>query len=130
MDKYYRCVFSNLYISTKIFTHVHQIQLNDYSLKYNDIVDAGWMYRNGHIELLKEKINNTNIKLYVCNKELFSLIANAETCLFIALFERTKNSALGDLDNKSAYDDFLSNIHNKEVLMYLHKEGHLRSFNS
>ncbi|KAF2074116.1 hypothetical protein CYY_004558 [Polysphondylium violaceum] len=126
MDKLYRCVFSNLYISTKIFTHVHQIQLNDYSLKYDVIVDAGWMYRNGHIKLLKEKINNTNIKLYVCNKELFSLIANADTCLFIVLFERTKDSALDYLDSKSAYDDFLSNIRNKEVLVYLHKEGHLK----
>ncbi|KAF2068400.1 hypothetical protein CYY_010274 [Polysphondylium violaceum] len=89
----YRSVFSNVYLSNKIFATVHQIQRYHNSLGYDDIVDIGWMYSHKHIGLLKEKINR-NIQLHVRDQSILAEIANTHPDLFIQLIESDRYSSL------------------------------------
>ncbi|KAF2070207.1 hypothetical protein CYY_008468 [Polysphondylium violaceum] len=117
----YTQVFSNKYLATKIFNAIHQIQINDFSYKYDDIIDIGWMIKYGHKGLLKEKLKNSNT-IHVDTIDLFSVVANYDTQLFIKLFQERKESALPEyLEN---LETIVENISNVEVLSYLFENGH------
>ncbi|KAF2068831.1 hypothetical protein CYY_009847 [Polysphondylium violaceum] len=113
----YQSVFKNVYLSTKIFATVHQIQRYHNSLRYDDIVDIGWMYDNKHISLLREKIKR-KIQLHVDRHDLFLKVASTHTDIFIQLFESNRYSLLVHVS------DFIDNIKNIEVLKYLVEKGH------
>ncbi|KAF2078122.1 hypothetical protein CYY_000593 [Polysphondylium violaceum] len=57
MDRLYRSIFRNVYLSKQIFTHVSVIQQDDNSLKYDDIIEVEWMAKYGHIGLLSDKLH-------------------------------------------------------------------------
>ncbi|KAF2073284.1 hypothetical protein CYY_005413 [Polysphondylium violaceum] len=127
--EYYTAVFDNKYLSKKIFSIIHEIQKDRYSLNYDDIVDIGWMFRHGHIGLAREKIKNNNSnntdrqQLYIDPKDLFTIVANTDTELFIHLFEQHKYSAV------LYYELILSSkkhIKNVEVVKYLYEHGFAR----
>ncbi|KAF2070661.1 hypothetical protein CYY_008024 [Polysphondylium violaceum] len=127
MYQYYQQIFNHKYLSTQIFKHVHQIQCNHYSLKYDEIVDIGWMHKYNHKGLLKEKLNNSNNSnnnLYIKPKYLFTAIANNDTELFISLFERYKYLTLDYYLFHS--DEILSILNNIEVVKYLFQRGYAR----
>ncbi|KAF2073279.1 hypothetical protein CYY_005408 [Polysphondylium violaceum] len=127
--QYYTTVLNNKYLSSKIFNIIHEIQKDRYSLKYDDIVDIGWMFRHGHIGLAREKIKNNNSnntdrqQLYIDPKDLFTIVANTDTELFIHLFEQHKHSAV------QYYEPFFymsNHIKNVEVVKYLYEHGFAR----
>ncbi|KAF2072241.1 hypothetical protein CYY_006441 [Polysphondylium violaceum] len=115
----YRLVFGNKFLASHIFNIVHQLQINKYPLKYNDIVDVGWMIKYGHVGLAKEKINDHS-HLYVSHEDLFSIVANTDTKMFIYLFEKYKYYALQYIDNgrKSLKE-------NQQVIEYLLNNGYV-----
>ncbi|KAF2078126.1 hypothetical protein CYY_000597 [Polysphondylium violaceum] len=119
----YSRVFNNKYLSTKIFNIIHDVQIDRYSLKYEDIVDIGWMFRNGHLGVAKEKINNKQI-LYIDHGDLFSIVANTDTNLFISLYEQNRYTARGYLvDKKNVILDSSNKkyqLKNKQVIKYLY----------
>ncbi|KAF2070854.1 hypothetical protein CYY_007825 [Polysphondylium violaceum] len=122
-DIYYKQIFNNIYLSTKIYNFIHQIQCNHYSLKYDDVVDIGWMHKNNHKGLLKEKLNNSNNNyLYINPSYLFSTIANNDTGLFISLFERYKYQIL-NYYHQNTYK-LLGKLNNVEVVKYLFDRGY------
>ncbi|KAF2070210.1 hypothetical protein CYY_008471 [Polysphondylium violaceum] len=131
IDQLFQKVFNNKFISTTIYQNVHQIQINKNSLKYQDIVDIGWMFRNGHKGLLKEKLDN-NSYLYLDNKDLFSEIANKDTELFIQLFKQFKQGAL-EYYNQAFNRNrlyFLVDLVNIDVVKYLHENGYAQKISS
>ncbi|KAF2071286.1 hypothetical protein CYY_007393 [Polysphondylium violaceum] len=121
--EHYRSVFCNNYLSKKIFNAVHQIQINRYPLKYNDIVDVGWMLKYSHIGLAREKINNNSI-LYVNPHDLFEIVANADTQMFITLFEKYKYYSLYYYENN--FEEIIFQITNTDVIKYLYQNGYAR----
>ncbi|KAF2070658.1 hypothetical protein CYY_008021 [Polysphondylium violaceum] len=119
----YKQVFGNIFLSTQIFKHVHQLQFYQYGLEYDDIVDIGWMYKHNHKGLLKEKLNNSNNYLYMDGEILFTKIANDDTELFITLFERFKHHVLGYYYRKND-NDWSKYLNNFDVVKYLFNRGY------
>ncbi|KAF2072440.1 hypothetical protein CYY_006252 [Polysphondylium violaceum] len=128
IDILYRDVFANKYISRQIFRHVQEEQIDRYSLKYDDVVDMGWMVRYGHLGLAREKCRDKNKEYFISYKDLFSVVANADTELFVMCFEKHKYQLLGyyceqplmilDSDTKQ------EQIKNTEVIKYLYESGY------
>ncbi|KAF2073276.1 hypothetical protein CYY_005405 [Polysphondylium violaceum] len=121
----YSGVFNNKYLSTKIFNIIHEIQIDRYSLKYEDIVDVGWMFRHGHIGVAREKINSNNKQiLYIDHIDLFSIVANTDTNLFISLYEQNRYTAREYLVRKKnvIFDstNIKQQLKNKQVIKYLY----------
>ncbi|KAF2074176.1 hypothetical protein CYY_004520 [Polysphondylium violaceum] len=125
INGYYKQIFSDKYLSTQIFKHVQQIQHNHNSLKYDDIVDIGWMYKHNHRGLLKDKLNNSNKYLYLDGRDLFTIIANSDTKLFIRLFERYKHSVL-KYYYEAGLDRVSQELNNIDVVKYLFGGGYGR----
>ncbi|KAF2074826.1 hypothetical protein CYY_003851, partial [Polysphondylium violaceum] len=113
-----------------IFKHVHQIQCNHYSLKYDDIVDIGWIHKHNHRGLLTDKLNsssdNSNNYLFIDGHYLFTTIANSDTELFITLFERFKYQVLGYYYSCQYDDDWSKKLNNIDVVRYLFDRGYGR----
>ncbi|KAF2075711.1 hypothetical protein CYY_002953 [Polysphondylium violaceum] len=112
----YQSVFNNVYLSSKIFATVHQIQRYRNSLKYDDITKVKWMYENNHICLLREKINR-NIELHVDHRHLYGKIANTHPDIFIQLFESNRDRAVELIEYG------MHTIENAEVIKYLVERG-------
>ncbi|KAF2068554.1 hypothetical protein CYY_010120 [Polysphondylium violaceum] len=123
----YRSVFGNVYLATKIYNSIHQIQIDRYPLKYDDIIDVGWMLKYGHVGLAREKIKR-NEYLYVKPKHLFSIVANTDTQMFISLFEKNKYYALGYYD--TAFESMFQNLVNVDVVKYLFQNGYARDLSN
>ncbi|KAF2072151.1 hypothetical protein CYY_006527 [Polysphondylium violaceum] len=119
----YQSVFGNIFLSTKVYDHVHQSHADKYPLRYDDIVDVGWMIKYGHVGLLREKIKN-NSHLYVKPKDLFSIVAKKDTQIFIYLFERYKYYALSSYDVLMKW--MLQTMVNNDVIKYLFQNGYAR----
>ncbi|KAF2073275.1 hypothetical protein CYY_005404 [Polysphondylium violaceum] len=117
----YRDVFRNLFLSTKIFNTISEIQRDRYSLKYNDIVDLGWMIRNGHVALAKEKLNG-NRELYISPKDIFDVVADKYPEMFVVIFERFKYIALEYYQcNPLGIIEQQKNI---DIVRYLYENGY------
>ncbi|KAF2070333.1 hypothetical protein CYY_008350 [Polysphondylium violaceum] len=127
----YRSVFNNKYLAAKIFDTVHEIQGDRYALRYDDIVDVGWMLKHGHLALAREKIqnsksnniHNSNRYLYVSPEDLFSIVANTDTQMFMSLFEQNKYEALKYYELLEAGFAKLVNV---DVFKYLFENGYGR----
>ncbi|KAF2070211.1 hypothetical protein CYY_008472 [Polysphondylium violaceum] len=116
-SEFYQQVFHNLFLSTKIFHQVREIQRDRNGLRYDDIVDVGWMISYGHVGLAKEKINNRDIQVFVDMEDLFGVVADSDdTEMFISLFERFRVYA-----NQYLFDNYVSigKIKNTKVIAYL-----------
>ncbi|KAF2070336.1 hypothetical protein CYY_008353 [Polysphondylium violaceum] len=120
----YREVFSSKYLATKIFDIVREIQRDRFPLKYNDIVDVGWMLKHGHVGLAKEKIKNDE-HLYVNPEDLYSIVASTDTQMFIYLFERYKYYVLPYYYDTECLCCDTSKV-NHDVIYYLFENGHTR----
>ncbi|KAF2068521.1 hypothetical protein CYY_010152, partial [Polysphondylium violaceum] len=125
----YRSVFSNVYLATKIYNTVHQIQIDRFPLKYDDIVDVGWMLKYGHVGLVREKIKR-NEYLYVKPKHLFSIVANTDTQMFISLFEKNKYYALKYYHTGSGFERVFEKLVNVDVVKYLFQNGYARDLSN
>ncbi|KAF2068089.1 hypothetical protein CYY_010585, partial [Polysphondylium violaceum] len=123
----YRSVFRNVYLATKIYNTVHQIQIDRYPLKYDDIVDVCWMLKYGHVGLVREKIKR-NEYLYVDPHHLFSIVANTDTQMFISLFEKNKYSALEYYDQ--GFERVFKKWVNVDVVKYLFQNGYARDLSN
>ncbi|KAF2070212.1 hypothetical protein CYY_008473 [Polysphondylium violaceum] len=137
----YKLIFNNLFLSKKIFYYLGQRPCVDgFYYKYDDIVDVGWMVRNGHLGLIRDKLRNknSNVHLYVDMEDLFSIIANKDTELFVGLFEKYKYYALQYysrtigripfsttiLDGGRRQEDKDLQLRNIQVIQYLFAHGH------
>ncbi|KAF2070335.1 hypothetical protein CYY_008352 [Polysphondylium violaceum] len=122
--KRYREVFSNRYLTTYIFNKVREIQRDRYPQKYNDIVDVGWMLKYGHVGLAKEKIKNKEYT-YVEPQDLFSIVANTDTQIFVYMFEKYKYYALRYC-GLTKLKEIIGQLKNQQVILYLFENGYAR----
>ncbi|KAF2070477.1 hypothetical protein CYY_008202 [Polysphondylium violaceum] len=124
-NSFYKSVFNNIYLSTKIFNIVHRLQLDKNSFKYEDIVDIGWMIKYDHLGLLREKINNKSNNrqqhLFIEKKDIF-LLSNTDTELFIKVFQENKDYVLMYFDSLKASQGF-AEIKNVNVVRFLFENG-------
>ncbi|KAF2073274.1 hypothetical protein CYY_005403 [Polysphondylium violaceum] len=118
----YRAVFGNVFLCNKIYDNIKEIQSDLYSLKYKDIVDLGWMIRNGYIELAREKIQNRDTELYIDYYDLFTVVADQCTDLFISAFERYKYSVMEHYRYNPRH--LIQKIKNVDVIKYLYENGY------
>ncbi|KAF2073278.1 hypothetical protein CYY_005407 [Polysphondylium violaceum] len=130
----YRAVFSNVYLSKKIYQTISDRQKPYISLKYDDIFDIGWMIKNGHVGLAREKINNSKCdgynrnssikQLYLNPEDLFTTPSFQDNDLLISLFEKYKfhmdPCGLYCLDEEKKEKQFK----NKVILKYLYDHGY------
>ncbi|KAF2070481.1 hypothetical protein CYY_008206 [Polysphondylium violaceum] len=125
MNNYlYKLVFNNIYIANKIFKSIHQLQFYKNSLKYDDIVDVGWMIHYNHIGLIRDKVNR-NLELFInLHLGLLTKLANhTQTAdLFIKLFELNKD-IIFEGQGFNDYRFFIERINNAKVIKYLFKRG-------
>ncbi|KAF2070478.1 hypothetical protein CYY_008203 [Polysphondylium violaceum] len=120
----YTLVFNNIYISNKIFNTVHQLQLYNNSLKYNDIVYVDWMIENNHIGLIKDKLKR-NIQLHVELEYLFTTVANKSTDIFIGLFKANKYRHLKYIQ-QVGLQELITNLDNVDVAKYLFEQSFIK----
>jgi len=120
--KLYRSIFNNKLLSNYIFNFIHEIQINRFSLKYDDIVDVGWMCKNGYESLARDKIKrNYSRLLYVDAKDLFSHVANSnddkDINIFTTMFEQNEEYFSQYFYNKFA--SIIVELKNIMIIKYL-----------
>ncbi|KAF2073280.1 hypothetical protein CYY_005409 [Polysphondylium violaceum] len=121
----YRAVFTNIYLATKIYNTVHQIQIDRFPLKYHDIIDVGWMLKYGHVGLVREKIKRNE---YLYNKYyaleyydkgfdvVFEKLVNVDVVKYLFENGYARDLTILDYINKNNWQCFTKKALNKNYV--------------
>ncbi|KAF2075482.1 hypothetical protein CYY_003218 [Polysphondylium violaceum] len=123
IDQLYKQVFQNIYLAAQIYSSIQQRHFR-YAEKYDDIFDVEWMLDNGHLGLLKDKIQRGCVLSDSIGEKLFLSLANKDTGLFISIFERNKYNHLFYWERDLV--KIVSQLQNIDVLVYMYENGYAR----
>ncbi|KAM9996396.1 hypothetical protein ACTFIY_002569 [Dictyostelium cf. discoideum] len=104
-EKLFWKVFRNIYLNSKIFNYIKYVNdsFNKFKIgifKYYEINRTEWMIENGHLNLLRDKIinsNNNNLSFYCNDSKQMNRDNNRKK------YETTNN---GNYNNQSGYNKY------------------------